>query len=67
MPGKSNKFAPPARRYATVAEAADYVGVNPLSIRNWIKDGRLRAYNGASWRVIRVDLNELDRLMEGGK
>ena len=72
MSAKTNKHhhqfpAALGRRYATIADAAEYLGVSPITIRSWVADGRLRAFNGASWRVLRVDLNEVDLLMAGEK
>ena len=59
---KSSKPPQPARRWASVKDAAEHLGVVPRTIRQMISDGRLRAYhNGA--RLVRVDLNELDASM----
>jgi len=52
------------RRYATVAEAAEYVGVHPITIRAMFADGRLTRYQMGP-RVLRVDLNEIDAVMAG--
>jgi excisionase family DNA binding protein len=50
------------RRWATVAESAQYLGVTIRTIRQMIADGRLVAYrNGA--RLVRIDLDELDAAM----
>jgi excisionase family DNA binding protein len=51
------------RRWATMREAADYLGVTDRTIRQMVADGRISAYrNGA--RLVRVDLNELDAAMQ---
>jgi len=52
------------RRYATVAEAADYLGVHQATIRQMFVDGRLTRYQMGP-RVLRVDLNEVDAAMAG--
>ena len=71
MPGKSNKIAHyglhKGRRWASIDQASEYLGVNPRTIRRLIADGKLRSYAGASWRILRVDLDELDALMVGDK
>ena len=72
VPGQSNKFArlnmsngqPVGRRYAKINDAADYLQVNPITIRTMIADGRIHGYLSGS-RLIRVDLNEIDALMSG--
>lgn len=49
----------PARRWASIKEAADHLGVTDRTIRQMIQDGRLRGYR-AGKKLVRVDLNELD-------
>ncbi len=51
------------RRYAKLAEAADYLGVTDRTIRQMIADGRLTGYRNGM-RLIRVDLNEVDAAMK---
>jgi excisionase family DNA binding protein len=51
------------RRYAKLAEAAEYLGVTDRTIRQMIADGRLTGYRSGS-RLVRVDLNELDAAMQ---
>jgi excisionase family DNA binding protein len=51
-----------ARRYASLADAAAYMGVNERTIRRRIADGRLTGYRLGD-RLIRVDLNELDEAL----
>jgi excisionase family DNA binding protein len=50
------------RRLANIAEAADYIGANPRTIRRYIASGRLTGYRVGP-RLIRVDLNEVDALL----
>jgi excisionase family DNA binding protein len=47
------------RRYATLAEAAEYLRCNERTIRRKIAAGQLRAYHSGR-KLIRIDLNELD-------
>jgi excisionase family DNA binding protein len=49
-------------RYASPATAAKYADVTPRTIHNWIIRGLLTAYR-INARVVRVDLNELDKLL----
>ena len=51
------------RRWASMQQCADYVGVGLHTIRDWIAKGQIRGYRMNS-RVIRVDLNELDAAMQ---
>jgi excisionase family DNA binding protein len=66
MPRKSPPTPAPAaapRRYATLEEAADYLGgCNPRTVRREIARGRLTGYKLG--RLVRVDLNEVDALLE---
>ena len=50
------------RRYAKLAEAAEYLGVTDRTIRQMIADGRLTGYRSGN-RLVRVDLNEVDQAM----
>jgi len=51
-----------ARRWASVADGAKYVGVSSKTFRRMIAAGTVPAYRMAP-RVLRVDLNELDAVM----
>jgi excisionase family DNA binding protein len=51
--------ATPTRRLASLAAAADYVGVHPRTIRRRIAAGDLTAYHFGP-RLLRVNLNELE-------
>jgi excisionase family DNA binding protein len=53
-----------ARRLASIAEAAQYVGVTTKTIRNQIAAGELTGYRYGQRRVIRVYLVEIDALLE---
>lgn len=50
------------RRYATQAQAAEYLSVTTRTIRQMIADGRLTGYRSGA-RLVRVDLNEIDAAM----
>ena len=51
------------RNWASMQDAADYMGVSLRTVREWITQGRITGYR-INARVIRVDLNELDAAME---
>jgi excisionase family DNA binding protein len=55
------------RRWASVGDAATYIGVTDRAIRLMIADGRITAYRGLGSRVLRIDLNEVDAVMESGQ
>jgi excisionase family DNA binding protein len=50
------------RRYATIAETAEYLGVTGRTVRQMIADGRLTGYRAGS-RLVRLDLNQVDAAM----
>lgn len=52
----------PHKSYETLAEAADRIGVSIKTLRRRISAGQLRAYRCGP-RLIRVEPNEVDRLM----
>ncbi|MHA7663733.1 excisionase family DNA-binding protein [Mycolicibacterium sp. HS_4_1] len=54
--------SPTGRRYASLGETAEYLGVTERTIRTWIADGRLTGYRLGP-RFIRLDLNEVDAAM----
>ncbi len=54
-----------SRRYVSVAAAAAYLDVTDRTIRNMVGDGRLTGYRGLGARCLRVDLNQVDAVMEG--
>ena len=47
------------RNYASLKQAAEYLGVTDHKIRQMIADGRITGYRNGP-RLIRVDLNEID-------
>jgi excisionase family DNA binding protein len=51
------------RRYATPAEAGEYLSVTTRTIRQMIADGRITGYRSGQ-RLVRVDLNEVDAAMQ---
>jgi hypothetical protein len=64
MPKRSNLQAAAPRRLATIADASEYVLVDPKTIRRWISGGQLTGFR-AGPKLLRVDLNEIDRMLEG--
>lgn len=55
---------PPERRWATLKQAADYLGLKEYrTIRGHIAAGKYPAYR-LNGRLVRVDLNEIDAAME---
>jgi excisionase family DNA binding protein len=50
-----------ARRYGSVATAAEQYGVSEKTIRRWIATGRLTGYRVGP-RLLKIDLDELDDL-----
>jgi excisionase family DNA binding protein len=55
-------YSPARRRYCTINEAADYLGVTERTVRQMITDGRLVGYRMGA-RFIRLDLDEIDAAM----
>ena len=51
------------RRYGSLKQAAEYLGVTDRTVRQVIADGRLTGYRSGN-RLIRVDLNEVDAAMK---
>ncbi|BDB43322.1 MULTISPECIES: helix-turn-helix domain-containing protein [Mycobacterium] len=52
-----------AKRHLALNDAAEYLGVNPRTIRRYIADGRLTGYRVGP-RLIKVDADELDALLQ---
>ncbi|CAM3129791.1 excisionase family DNA binding protein [Williamsia muralis] len=50
------------RRYVSIADAAEYLGVTDRTVRQMIADGRLTGYRNGT-RLIRLDLNQVDAAM----
>lgn len=53
-----------SRRLLALDEAAEYLGLNPRTIRRYIADGSIRGYRIGGQRLIRVDQAELDALLQ---
>ena len=51
------------RRWASMQQTADYMGVSLRTVREWITQGSIPGYR-INARVIRVDLNEVDAAFE---
>lgn len=68
MPAPAAPPVPQRRRYVSITDAAQYLGVTDRTIRQMIVDGRLTGYRNGS-KLIRLDLNEIDAAMEpfGGR
>jgi excisionase family DNA binding protein len=56
--------APPPRQLVDVEEFAAVVGVNSRTVRRWVRDGLLTGYKLAGRGLLRVDLNEIDRVVK---
>ncbi len=59
-PGRANL---PGKRLLTVREAAEYVGVKPKTLYNWVSSGKIACVK-AGGRCLRFDIRELDRWIE---
>ncbi len=58
----SDKVGTLARRYISILQAAEYLGVSERTVRTMITDGRLTAYRNGT-RFVRLDANEIDAAM----
>lgn len=56
------KLAAPRRELVSIAMAAEYLGVNPRTIRRRIAEGVLTGYRMGP-RLVRVDLGEVDAML----
>jgi excisionase family DNA binding protein len=54
----------PDKRYISAKAAARLAGVCDETVRNWIRQGRLRRYNAG--RMLRVDSDELAQFLATG-
>jgi excisionase family DNA binding protein len=61
MPAHAQKMTPTRRRLASLATAAEHLGVCTRTVRRLISNGELTGYRIGP-RAIRVDLNEVDEL-----
>ncbi len=58
------------RQYITIKKAAKLLHVTPLTLRNWDKRGKLRAYRHPvnQYRIYRLDqIEEFLRRLEGSR
>jgi excisionase family DNA binding protein len=64
-PNRASRRHPDAgrRRYVSIGETAEYLGVTERTVRDWITDGSLTAYSLAN-RFYRLDLDEVDEAMK---
>lgn len=51
------------KRHIALNEAAEYLGVNPRTIRRYIAAGRITGYRVGP-RLIKVDLDEIESLYQ---
>lgn len=57
-PGNDTTLPPAPADYLSVAQAAEVARLHHGTIREWIKDGSLRAYRaGRVYRILRADLD----------
>ena len=52
-----------SRRWMSQSEAADYLGVTDRTIRNYIARGVLPGRRPAGSRLVRIDREDLDKLL----
>lgn len=53
---------PPAQKYVTLKDSAEYLGVTERTIRNFIARGDLPAYRIGN-RALRIDRADLDKII----
>ena len=49
-----------------LTEAAELIGYEVATIRNWVKQGKLKAYRHTPHSEIRVRVSDLEALMQSG-
>jgi excisionase family DNA binding protein len=52
-----------AGTFITIGQTADYLGVNPRTVRDMIRDGRLKAYH-LGHRVVRLRIADVDAALQ---
>ena len=62
IPAMAGLIARGNRRWASIQQTAEYLGVTDRTIRTMVSDGRLKAYRNGR-KLIRLDLNEIDAAM----
>jgi excisionase family DNA binding protein len=60
---RAERRHPERRRWVSIKQAAEYLGVSTRTIFQMMADGRLVAYKNGT-RFIRLDLNEVDDSMK---
>ncbi|WP_081292811.1 helix-turn-helix domain-containing protein [Mycobacterium colombiense] len=50
----------PPRRYLSTNEIAEFYGVHPNTIRNWLAAGKIKAHRSPGGRLYRFDIHELE-------
>lgn len=60
---KTAAIQPVTDRYLSVAEAAEYLGVNAMTVRNMLKDGRLTGVT-LGHRVLRIRLSDIEKSLQ---
>jgi excisionase family DNA binding protein len=50
-------------RFVSIGDAAVYLGVDPMTIRNMIKDGRLQAWTLGP-RILRIRLSDIESALQ---
>ena len=60
MPKPQSTLA--ARRWASIKQTAQHLGVTDRTVRAMIADGRITGYRSGN-RLVRLDLNEVDAAM----
>lgn len=58
----STRAATSRRAYATVSQAATYLGIGQRTVRRMVSEGKITAYRVGP-RLVRVDLDEIDRTL----
>ncbi|UXA12055.1 helix-turn-helix domain-containing protein [Mycobacterium sp. SMC-8] len=53
------------RRFVNTVEAAEYFGVHPNTIRNWLAKGAIKAHRSPGGRQYMFELKELETLVSG--
>ncbi len=59
---RRGRSAAPARRFASISDAAEYANVSARTIRRYISSGRLKGYRVGP-RLVKVELGDVDALM----
>jgi excisionase family DNA binding protein len=50
-------------QFVSIADTAEFIGVDTRTVRNMISDGRLRAYRLAGGRTFRIRRSDLEALL----